>query len=87
VNRLRKELFAAKRAVALAKVIEFRHQCERLARLAAEGVLDHVEAADGLYDIAVANRLVYIHGDDFIAEMLAGLEWAPVVSVSKGRAA
>jgi hypothetical protein len=44
-------------------------------------------AADGLYDIAVANRLVDIHGDDFIAEMLATFEWVPVVSVSKGRAA
>jgi hypothetical protein len=87
MTRSRKELVAAKRAIALAKVTEFRRHCERLAHLAADGVVDRVEAADVLYDAAVANGLVDIHGDDFIARMLAAFELASVASVSKGRAA
>jgi hypothetical protein len=88
VTRSRKELIAAKRAIAVAKVTEFRRQCERLAHLATEGAVDRVEAADGLYDAAVANGLVDIHGDDFIGGVLAAaFEWAPVWSASMGSAA
>jgi hypothetical protein len=88
VNRTRKELIAAQRAIAVAKVTVFHCECERLAHLAAEGVVDRVEAADKLYDMAVSNRLVHIHGDDFIGEILAAaFEWAPVWSASKGSAA
>jgi hypothetical protein len=88
MTREHEEFMAAKRAIAVAKPTEFRRQCERLAHLAAEGVVDRVKAADVLYDAAIANGLVDIHGEDWVAGIFAAaFEWAPVVSVSKGRAA
>jgi hypothetical protein len=81
VNRSNNELTVAKREVALAKLMVWNRECHRLARLAAEGVVDRVDAADCLYDIAVGNGLVDAHGDNFIAGMLAAaFEWAPVGS-------
>jgi hypothetical protein len=77
VTRSKKELIAAKQAVAVAKLVEWRRQCARLARLAVAGIVDWVEAADVLYDIAVGNRLVALYGDDFITGMLAiAIKWA-----------
>jgi hypothetical protein len=81
MTRSRKELTAARREVAVAKLMVWCRECHRLARLAAEGAVDRVDAADCLYDIAVGNGLVDAHGDDFIAGMLAAaFEWAPVGS-------
>jgi hypothetical protein len=88
VTRSRKELIVARREVAVAKLRVWCRECHRLARLAAEGIVDRVDAADCLYDIAVGNGLVNAHGDDFIAGMLAtAFEWAPVGSSSGETAA
>jgi hypothetical protein len=41
-----------------------------------------------LYDAAVANGLVDIHGEDWVAGIFAAaFEWAPVASATAGRAA
>jgi hypothetical protein len=71
MNRSRKELIAAKRAISLGKLIEFEFQCERLAELVSDGVVDRVHAIDGLFDAALANNLIEIHGVDYIQWMLA----------------
>jgi hypothetical protein len=65
------ELIAVQRAIANAKLTLFGEACERLARFVAEGVMTRNDAADWLYDVAVANGLVDMHGDDRIAEILA----------------
>jgi hypothetical protein len=86
--RSHKEIIVAKRAIALAKLIEFRRQCGRLAHLAAEGIVDRVDATDSLYDAAVAHDLIGIHGEDFIAGVLAtAFEWSAAWSATQGRAA
>jgi len=65
------ELTATRMAVASAKMREFRRQCWRLAWLVRSSVLDRVEAADCLYEIAVGHALIRAHGDDRIQAILA----------------
>src|SRR5262249_58005733 len=53
-----KELLAAWRAVANAKLTAFREQCWRLAMLVRQGLGDRTAAADRLWEIAIAHALV-----------------------------
>jgi hypothetical protein len=66
-----RELLEAWRAVANAKLIEFRRQCWRLATLVRQGVIDKAAAVDRLYEIATAHALVRSLGEDRIEAILA----------------
>jgi hypothetical protein len=78
------ELREAWRAVANAKLAEYRRQCWRLAWLARRGAVDKVAAIDGLYEIAIAHALMRSLGNDrieaIIAEAFAGSDFHPVLS-------
>jgi hypothetical protein len=50
-----RELVEAWRAVANAKLIEFRRQCWRLAMLVRQGAVGKAAAVDRLYEIAIAH--------------------------------
>jgi hypothetical protein len=69
--RAKMELIATKRAIALGKLAEFQWQCERLAKLVAEGAIGRAEAADGLFEAAEANDLNEIYGVDYIQSCTA----------------
>jgi hypothetical protein len=77
-----RELLDAWRAVANAKLLEFRRQCWRLAGLVQQGFVGKVAAADRLYEIAIAHALVRAIGEDrvqaIIAEAFAGTEFNPL---------
>jgi hypothetical protein len=64
-----RELIEAWRAVANAKLIEFRRQCWRLAMLVRQGAVG--KAAARLYEIAIAHALVRSLGEDRIEAILA----------------
>src|SRR5262249_19897977 len=66
-----KELLAAWRAVANAKLTAFREQCWRLAALVRQGLVDRTAAADRLWEIAIAHALVRALGEDRIEAILA----------------
>jgi len=66
-----RELREAWRAVANAKLVEYRRQCWRLAVLIRQGVLEKAGAADGLWEIAVAHALIRAHGEDRMKAILA----------------
>jgi hypothetical protein len=72
------ELIEAWRAVANAKLIEYRRQCWRLAHFVRQGVVGRTAAVDRLYEIAIAHALVRALGEDrveaIIAEAFAGVE-------------
>ena len=74
-----RELLDAWRAVANAKLTEFRRQCWRLAILVQEGFIGKVAAVDRLREIAIAHALVRALGEDrihaIIAEAFAGMEF------------
>jgi hypothetical protein len=73
-----RELTEAWRAVANAKLSEYRHRCWRLAHLVRQGTVDKVAAVDRLHEIAIAHALVRALGEDrveaIIAEAFAGVE-------------
>jgi hypothetical protein len=77
-----RELLDAWRAVANAKLTEFRRQCWRLAILVQQGFIGKVAAVDRLYEIAVAHALVRALGEGriqaIIAEAFAGAEFNPL---------
>jgi hypothetical protein len=77
-----RELLDAWRAVAIAKLTEFRRQCWRLAHLVRKGVIEKGAAVDRLYEIAVAHAFVRALGEDrveaIIAEAFAGAEFRPM---------
>src|SRR4051812_9504810 len=83
--RTRRELIAARREIALGKLTELQHQCERLSRLVAEGIISRVDAADGLFDAAIGNDLVSTYGVDYIQNCLAKT-FGPVASAPAGSA-
>jgi hypothetical protein len=70
-NQDRDELIEAWRAVANAKLIEFRRQCWRLAILVQRGTLDKASAVDRLYEIAIAHALIRALGQDRIEAIVA----------------
>jgi hypothetical protein len=72
------EVREAWRAVANAKLVEYRHQTWRLAHLVRQGTIKMADAVDGLWEIAIAHAMVRAHGEDriqaIIAEAFAGVE-------------
>jgi hypothetical protein len=77
-----RELIEAWRAVANAKLVEFRRQCWRLAMLVRQGAVDKTAAVDRLYEIAIAHALVRALGEDrieaIIAEAFADADFRPM---------
>jgi hypothetical protein len=65
-----RELCEAWRAVANAKLTEYRRQCWRLALLVRQGVLDKAAAIDRLWEIALAHALVRALGEDRIQALI-----------------
>jgi hypothetical protein len=65
------------RAVANAKLVEFRRQCWRLAGLTRREAISQAAAVDRLWEIATAHALVRALGEDrvqaIIAEAFAGI--------------
>jgi hypothetical protein len=66
-----RELIAAWRAVANAKLAEYRRQSWRLAILVRRGAIDRASAVDRLYEIATAHALVRSLGEDRIEAIIA----------------
>jgi hypothetical protein len=77
-----RELNEAWRAVANAKLAEYRRQSWRLALLVRQGALDRAAAVDRLWEIAIAHALVRALGEDRIQAILdeafAGADFRPV---------
>jgi hypothetical protein len=69
------EFLETRRAVANAKLVEFRRQCWRLAGLV-DGIASKRDVIDLLWEVAIAHALVRALGDDrveaIIAEAFAG---------------
>ena len=76
-----RELIAAWRAVANAKLAEYRRQSWRLALLVRQGALDRAAAVDRLWEIAIAHALVRALGEDrvqtIIDEAFADADFRP----------
>ena len=66
-----RELIEAWRAVANAKLKEFRRQAWRLALLTRKGVVSKAAAIDRLWEIAIAHALVRSLGEDRIQLIIA----------------
>jgi hypothetical protein len=75
------EFLATRRAVANAKLREFRRQCWRLAALVDDGIVSKQDSIDLLWEIAIAHALVRALGEDWveaiIAEAFADSEFVP----------
>ena len=65
-----RELREAWRAVANAKLAEFRRQCWRLALLVRRGMIDKTAAVDRLWEIATSHALVRSLGQDRVQAIL-----------------
>jgi len=65
------EFIEAWRAVANAKLIEFRRQCWRLAGLVRAGSASKVDTVDLLWEIATAHALVRALGEDHVELIIA----------------
>ena len=70
MNSQDRELLEAWRAVANAKLTEFRRQAWRLALLVRQGVIDKAAAVDRLWEIATAHALVRALGEDRVQAIL-----------------
>jgi hypothetical protein len=74
-----RELREAWRAVANAKLIEYRRQSWRLALLTNQGVVSKAAAVDRLWEVAIAHALVRALGEDriqaIISEAFAAVLW------------
>ena len=75
------QFMEAWRAVANAKLVEYRRQCWRLAGLVRHGAVSKTDAVDKLWEIALAHALVRALGEDrieaILAETFAGTEFNP----------
>jgi len=60
-----------KRAIANAKLAEFKRQAFRVGDIVLKGLLGRAIAADMLFDSAVSNGLVSEHGEDIIQALVA----------------
>jgi hypothetical protein len=60
-----------RRAIATAEIAEFENQAYRLGQIIATGLLGRAPAADLLLDVATANGLVRVQGDDVIQSIIA----------------
>jgi hypothetical protein len=65
------EVREAWRAVANAKLVEYRRQAWRLAGLVRQGAIKNVDAVDGLWEIAIAQALLRSLGEDRVQAILA----------------
>jgi hypothetical protein len=65
------DLRDAWRAVANAKLHEYRRQCWRLAHLVRNGALDKQAAIDALWTIAIAHALIRALGEDRVGAVIA----------------
>jgi hypothetical protein len=78
------ELLEAWRAVANAKLSEYRRQCWRLSEIVRRGVIGKTDAVDQLWTIATAHALVRALGEDhvqlIIGEAFGGTEFNPLYS-------
>jgi hypothetical protein len=78
------ELVEAWRAVANAKLAEYRRQCWRLALLVRRGIITKTATVDRLWEIATAHALVRALGDDriqtIIDEAFTGADFRPMHS-------
>jgi hypothetical protein len=74
-----RELIEAWRAVANAKLVEYRRQSWRLALLTKQGIVSKGAAVDRLWEIAIAHALVRALGEDrvqaIISEAFAAVLW------------
>jgi hypothetical protein len=59
------------RAVANAKLVEYRRQCWHLAALVQQGTVNKADTVDKLWEIAIAHALVRAMGDDRIQAIIA----------------
>jgi hypothetical protein len=79
-----RELLEAWRAVANAKLVEYRRQSWRLAMLVRQGMIDKAAAVDRLWEIAIAHALVRAFGEDrvlsIIGEAFADADFRPMHS-------
>jgi hypothetical protein len=79
-----RELREAWRAVATAKLNEYRRQCWRLAILVRRGLLTKIDAIDALYTIAIAHALIRALGEDrieaILAEAFADCDFRPIAA-------
>jgi hypothetical protein len=79
------ELIEAWRAVASAKLAEYRRQCWRLALMVRRGIITKTATVDRLWEIATAHALVRALGEDriqtIISEAFAGADFQSVQSV------
>jgi hypothetical protein len=66
-----RELREAWRAVANAKLVEYRRQSWRLAILVRQGNIAKPDAVERLYEIAIAHALVRALGDDRVEAIVA----------------
>jgi hypothetical protein len=86
MNREEHELLEAWRAVANAKLREYRRQCWRLAGLVRQGRIDKQAAVDRLQEIALAHALVRSLGTDriqlIITEAFIGTDPCPLAEVA-----
>jgi hypothetical protein len=77
-----RELREAWRAVANAKLVEYRRQCWRLSILVRQGIIAKPDAVNRLYEIASAHALVRTLGDDrietIVAEAFADTDFRPL---------
>jgi pantothenate kinase-related protein Tda10 len=77
-----RELREAWRAVANAKLVEYRRLCWRLSILVRQGIIAKPTAVDRLYEIAIAHALVRALGDDrieaIVAEAFADADFCPL---------
>jgi hypothetical protein len=77
-----RELREAWRAVANAKLVEYRRQCWRLSMLVRQGIIAKPHAVDRLYEIAIAHALVRALGYDrieaIVAEAFADTDFRPL---------
>ena len=67
----RSELIEARRAVAIAKIVEFDFQCRRLAKLARLGFVDGSLVADELQQISEAHNFPETFGIDYVQRIMA----------------
>ena len=66
-----RELREAWRAVANAKLVEYRRQTWRLSMLVRQGDITKQDAVDALYTIAIAHALVRALGEDRLEAIIA----------------
>jgi len=82
------QLLEAWRAVANAKLLDYRKQCWRLAGLVRQGTVNKSDATDKLWEIATGHALVRAPGEDrvqaILAEAFAGTEFDPLYAGEVG---